>query len=196
MTDAVFWVVVAGLVVSNVQLALSIARPELRLWPPPDPSSKRYLLTRVNVVLGPLTVVGVFALGLLDRNSLLVPETLRALVGVPLFVSGGAFALWGYIGLGVRASQGTHEGLVASGAYRHSRNPQYVGTIACLIGYAIACGSELTLVAWVLWSAWFVMAPFAEEPWLRERLGTAYDEYARRVPRFASVRTFFRNNAD
>jgi protein-S-isoprenylcysteine O-methyltransferase Ste14 len=195
MTDAVFWIVVAGLLVSNVQLVLSIARPELRLWPPPDPSSRRYPLTRANLVLGPLTVVGVFALGVLDWNSLALPALLRLLVGVPLFASGGAFALWGYLGLGVQASQGRHDGLVASGAYRYSRNPQYVGTIACLLGYAIACSSGLTSVAWLLWSAWFVLAPFAEEPWLRERLGPAYDEYARQVPRFASLRALFRKGA-
>jgi hypothetical protein len=64
--EIVFWAVVAGLVVSILQLALSIARPELRLWPPPDPASRRYRLTRVNLLLGPLTVVGVFALGVLD----------------------------------------------------------------------------------------------------------------------------------
>jgi protein-S-isoprenylcysteine O-methyltransferase Ste14 len=147
------------------------------------------------MILGPLTVVGVFALGLLDWNSVVLPDFLRVLAGIPLFASGGAFALWGYFGLGVQASQGRHEGLVASGAYRYSRNPQYVGTIACLLGYAIACGSRLTFVAWLLWSAWFVMAPFAEEPWLRERLGPAYDEYARQVPRFASLRALLRKSA-
>jgi protein-S-isoprenylcysteine O-methyltransferase Ste14 len=193
--EIVFWVVVAGLVVSILQLVVSIARPQLRVWPPPDSSSRRYRLTRVNLLLGPLTVVGVFALGALDWRSLVIPPLVRLLVGVPLFASGGAFALWGYIGLGVRASQGRHEGLVASGAYRYSRNPQYVGTIVCLLGYAIACSSELTFGAWVLWSAWFIMAPFAEEPWLRDHLGPMYDEYVRRVPRFLAFRALFRNGA-
>ncbi len=59
-----------------------------------------------------------------------------------------------------------------------------MGTIVFLLGYAIIFNSGLTLVIWFLWSAWFVMAPFAEEPWLRERIGTSYDEYASEVPRF------------
>jgi protein-S-isoprenylcysteine O-methyltransferase Ste14 len=192
MREIVFWAVVAGLAVSILQLVLSIARPELRLWPPPGPSSRRHRFTRVNLLLGPLTVVGVFALGVLDWSSLVLPGLVRLLVGVPLFASGGAFALWGYFGLGVQASQGRHEGLVASGAYRYSRNPQYVGTITCLLGYAIACSSGLTFVAWLLWSAWFIMAPFAEEPWLRDHLGPMYDEYARQVPRFLALRALFR----
>jgi len=195
VTEIVFWTVVAGLVVSISQLLLSIARPALRLWPPPDPSSRLYRLTRVNLLLGPLTVVGVFALGALDWNSLVLPGPARLLVGVPLFASGGAFALWGYFGLGVQASQGRHEGLVASGAYRYSRNPQYIGTIVCLLGFAIACSSGLSFVIWLLWSAWFVMAPFAEEPWLRDHLGPKYDEYAREVPRFLGFRALFRRGA-
>ena len=188
MREIVFWVVVVGLVFSNAQLVLSIARPELRLWPPPEASSRRYRIAQLNLVLGPLTVVGAFALGVLDWNSFVVLHPGRFVVGGALFACGGGFALWGYLGLGARASQGRQEGLVASGAYRYSRNPQYVGTIACLLGYATVCNSSLTLVTWALWSAWFVMAPFAEEPWLREQLGASYDEYAARVPRFISWR--------
>ena len=193
MTEIVFWAVFVSLVVSIFQLLLSVSRPELRLWPPPDPSSRLYPVARVNLLLGPPTVVGVFALGVLDWSSLVLPGLVRLLVGVPLFASGGAFALWGYFGLGVQASQGHHQALVASGAYRYSRNPQYIGTIVCLLGYAIACSSALTFVAWFLWSAWFIMAPFAEEPWLRDQIGPKYEEYARQVPRFLALRAFFRS---
>ena len=112
----------------------------------------------------------------------------RFLFGGVLFACGGGFAIWGFLGLGVRASQGHQDGLVATGAYRYSRNPQYVGTIMGLLGYAVACNSALTLVTWALWSAWFLMAPFAEEPWLREQLGPPYDEYAAKVPRFINWR--------
>jgi protein-S-isoprenylcysteine O-methyltransferase Ste14 len=47
----------------------------------------------------------------------------------------------------------------------------------------------------LLWSAWFIMAPFAEEPWLRGHLGPTYDEYARQVPRFLAFRALFRSGA-
>ncbi len=106
------------------------------------------------------------------------------LSGLALLFSGGGFALWGYLGLGVGASQGQHEGLIAAGAYRYSRNPQYVGTIVSLLGYAVLFNSALELIVWVLWSAWFLAAPFAEESWLREQVGPSYDEYAKEVPRY------------
>ncbi len=186
MREVVFWAVVTSLAHSNALLIWSILRPELRFWPPPERSSKRYRYARVNAVLGPLTVVGVFAIGLLDwnRGPLTDLGWSRLLLGGPLFAAGGAFALWGYVGLGVRQSQGLHTGLVASGAYRFSRNPQYVGTIGCLLGYALVCNSPLTLIIWGFWSAWFIMAPRAEEPWLRNQLGPSYDDYVAGVPRF------------
>lgn len=141
-------------------------------------------------MLGPLTVIAAFALGALDwnRGPLHHLTWLRFALGGALFASGGAFALWGYLGLGVRASQGLHKGLVESGAYRFSRNPQYVGTIVCLLGYALVCNSPLTFLVWGLWSAWFIMAAFAEEPWLRQKLGPPYDDYVARVPRFLGWR--------
>ena len=184
MREVVFWALVGSLLLSNALLVLSIARPDLRFWPPPEQSSWRYQFTRINSLLGPLVVVGVLVLGLLDWDSAAISHSSRFLVGGLLFACGNAFALWGYFGLGVRASQGHQEGLVAAGAYRYSRNPQYVGTIVGLLGYAVACNSALTFVTWALWSAWFIMAPFAEEPWLREQLGAPYDEYAAKVPRF------------
>ena len=186
MREVLFWAVVSSLSLSNALLVWSILRPELRFWPPPDSSSRRYRYTRFNSVLGPLTVIAVFALGVLDwnRGPLDHLSWPRFVLGGVFFSAGGALALWGYLGLGVRASQGLHHGLVASGAYRFSRNPQYVGTIVCLLGYALTCNSALTFLAWVLWSAWFIMAPFAEEPWLREKLGPSFDDYVARVPRF------------
>lgn len=188
MREIVFWTVVGSLLLSNALLIISIAKPELRFWPPPDRSSSRYLFARVTAALGPLTGVGALALGVLDWNSAVFGQPGSYLLGGALFVCGCGFALWGYLGLGARASQGHHEGLTAEGAYRYSRNPQYVGTIVGLFGYAIFCNSALTFVVWAIWSSWFVMAPFAEEPWLRERLGIAYDEYAAEVPRFIQWR--------
>ena len=183
MKYLVLWLTCGSLLVSNVLLWLSLTRPDLRFWPPPAPGTPTYRLSRLAGVLSPIAVLGTFALGPLDFDSLPVPVGARY-VGAVLFSVGGAFALWGYFGLGVRASQGYHEGLVARGAYRFSRNPQYVGTIICVLGHVLMCASALTAVPWALWSFWFLAAPFAEEPWLRERLGPAYDEYAARVPRY------------
>ena len=74
-----------------------------------------------------------------------------------------------------------------SGPYRVSRNPQYVGDIALLLGWGVACNSLLTWLLCLLGVAWFALAPLAEEPWLRERYGPPYEAYRGRVSRFLGL---------
>lgn len=184
MTQILFYAVAASIVYSTITLVVSIVSPRLRFWPPPDPPSWRHAISRYTGVLGPFATVGLLALGLLDQGSLGWEHGARWGLGALLAAPGGFLALWGYFGLGLEASMGGPRDLAAQGAYRISRNPQYVGTIAFMLGYALLCNSTLTLVAWALWTIWFVLAPFAEEPWLREKLGAPYDEYASRVRRY------------
>jgi len=63
-----------------------------------------------------------------------------------------------------------------------------VGDILILVGYALVTNSTLTTITALLGMAWFFLAPFTEEPWLRERFGAEYEEYVQRVPRFISLR--------
>jgi protein-S-isoprenylcysteine O-methyltransferase Ste14 len=76
--------------------------------------------------------------------------------------------------------------LVRRGPYRFSRNPQYVGFIIGLIGWAFVTSSALTLVVSLVGVVPLVLVPFAEEPWLAAKYGSAYEEYRRAVPRFIS----------
>ncbi len=184
MKEVLFYAVVAGIVFSNVTLVISIVSPKQRFWPPPDPPSWRLTMSRYTGVLGPLSVVGLLALGVLDRGSFDWDHDARWVLGAVLFAPGGFLALWGFFGLGFEASQGKERDLVAKGAYRVSRNPQYVGSVVGMLGYALLCNSTLTLIVWALWSVWFLLAPFAEEPWLREKLGAPYDAYTARVRRY------------
>jgi protein-S-isoprenylcysteine O-methyltransferase Ste14 len=182
--EIIFWSVVASVVIYDSLLFFSMANPQFRFWPPPPRPSWRHKVMRVTGVVGPLSVVGMLALGALDWDSFVWRHWTRFVVGGLVFASGGSFALWGFFGLGVTASQGLGGPLLVSGAYRYSRNPQYVGTVAGLLGYGVICNSTLTLTAVVLWSSWYLLAPFAEEPWLRERLGPPFAEYAARVRRY------------
>jgi protein-S-isoprenylcysteine O-methyltransferase Ste14 len=182
--EIIFWAVVAGIAIYDSLLVFSIAAPQLRFWPPPPRPSWRGEVMRVVGPLGPLSVVGMLVLGVLDADSFVWRHWSRLVVGGVLFLSGGTFALWGFFGLGVTASQGFGGPLLVSGPYRYSRNPQYVGTVAGLLGYGVLCNSTLTLVAVLLWSSWYVLAPFAEEPWLRERLGAPYEQYVASVRRY------------
>ena len=53
-----------------------------------------------------------------------------------------------------------------------------------LLGYGLLCNSTLAVVAMLFWSSWYLLAPFAEEPWLRERLGDPFESYAAQVRRY------------
>ena len=171
------------LAISIGSMLLSITRPDLRTWPPPSTTPlPRPLLAIVGRCL-PIGLLGLLLLGVLDWNSL-ARESWGRFVGGLLFAVGGFWALWGYRTLGVHLSQGNEGDLIDTGAYRHCRNPQYIGAIAVFVGYALLCNSTLALVASGLAAVTFILAPFAEEPWLREGLGAAYETYCARVPRF------------
>lgn len=181
MTGVVFALVVGSEALLLASLVRSIASPANRVWPPPRRQSWQYWLTwgLTSVALG-----GALLLGLLDWNRFVFPASVRYPLGT-LFIAGGlSFASWGLRTLGTHASLGLGGEFVVTGPYRWSRNPEYVGDIVALLGYAIFCNSLLVLVAAALGACWFVLAPFAEEPWLRERHGADYDEYVRNVPRF------------
>jgi protein-S-isoprenylcysteine O-methyltransferase Ste14 len=183
VTQLLFWIVVAAVVMNIVTVVLSIVRPDHRVWPPPRRDSWQYVYNGIVSFAG---IFGVVALGGLDHDSFAFHHPAYLLVGGVL-LAGGSFALWGYLTLGVHASQGLGGALVTSGPYRYSRNPQYVGAIPAVLGWAIICNSRLALIAAALVSGWFVLVPFAEEPWCREHLGAAYEEYLRKVPRFLAL---------
>lgn len=179
-----FWIVSGAVLLNSTTVVLSIVRPDMRIWPPPRRDSWQYLYNGVMSFAG---LLGVVALGIIDWNSFALHHSARYLVG-GLLMACGFFALWGYLTLGVDASQGLGGELVTTGPYRYSRNPQYVGTIPAVLGYAVICNSILALGTAVLVSGWFVLVPFAEESWCREHLGAAYEEYAAKVPRFFGLR--------
>jgi protein-S-isoprenylcysteine O-methyltransferase Ste14 len=181
---AAFAATLAAEIVLGVLLVWSIARPDARIWPPPDRHSWQYLLVWLLIDVATL---GILAVGVLDWNGFVLDHWLRLPVGAALALGGGGFALWGIRHLSWHASLGLQAEFVRSGPYRYTRNPQYVGDIVMLVGWGIVFNS---LWAWILCAlgiAWFAMAPWAEEPWLREQYGEPYDRYRRDVPRFLRV---------
>jgi protein-S-isoprenylcysteine O-methyltransferase Ste14 len=183
VTSLVFWTVLVAYALNGASVALSIVRPDLRIWPPPRSGRISWQFVW-NGILSYSGLLGVLVLGIIDWNSGIFDHWAHFVVGGVLMAAGGSFALWAFTTLGARASQGLGGALVRRGPYRYTRNPQYVGTIPVLVGYAILCNSTLALVAAVVASGWFILLPFAEEPWLRAQLGAAYDAYAAQVPRF------------
>jgi protein-S-isoprenylcysteine O-methyltransferase Ste14 len=181
MLSIAFWISLAALLGLGACLVVSALRPALRIWPPPGRRSWQYWVVWT---LTDVAAVGIVLVGVLDWNTFALGSWLRLPAGVALAAAGGAFATWGIRELSMHATLGLEAQLIRSGPYRWTRNPQYVGDIALLAGWAILCNSLATWVLCLLGMAWFALAPLIEEPWLREHYGEAYDRYRQQVPRY------------
>jgi protein-S-isoprenylcysteine O-methyltransferase Ste14 len=159
----------------------SIAFPARRTWPP---LRREGVVYRINSVLGPSITVGLFAVPVLSPNSLEIEAWLRFPLGGALFALGAYFSLGGVLLLGMRRTHGYEGELLESGPYRFSRNPQYVGATLGMTGLGLLCNSAPGLATALLAAVWWLLLPFAEEPWLRDKLGARYEAYAARVPRY------------
>jgi protein-S-isoprenylcysteine O-methyltransferase Ste14 len=165
-------------------LIATLLVPGFRIWPPPRRRSWPYVFT------WGLTIVsfgGILVLGILDWNSFLFNHWLRFPVGIALIAFSLYLVLWAIRTLGAHASQGLGGGLIREGPYQSTRNPQYVADILMLAGFAVLSNSVLALVTGSIGAAWFVLAPFTEEPWLRDQFGEEYEQYMNQVPRFVSI---------
>lgn len=77
------------------------------------------------------------------------------------------------------------EGLVTTGIFSHCRNPLYVGNIAVSIGMAIASNSVLffsVITPFIIFV--YIAIVMAEENFLRNKFGAAFDEYTKNVNRW------------
>jgi protein-S-isoprenylcysteine O-methyltransferase Ste14 len=72
------------------------------------------------------------------------------LIGAVVVLSALAVAIYAYFALGIENTYGADDGLVTTGLYRYSRNPQFVASIAGFAGLALAASSAETLSLCVL----------------------------------------------
>jgi protein-S-isoprenylcysteine O-methyltransferase Ste14 len=102
------------------------------------------------------------------------------------YVAGTAFITAGIL---VRAVASgylyKHERLATAGPYALTRNPLYLGSGIIAAGFALCSASWIgaTLVA-AYFLAFYPAVMRSEELELRARYGAAFEDYARRVPRF------------
>lgn len=174
-----------GLVFANLVGVVASALGVADYWPPGDRDWRFYTHWGISHLLNVVLAV----LAYLDWNSLGLPRVPSLVAGAILFVGGFAVAFAAGHDLGVEETKGLSGELRTGGWYRYSRNPQYVGYIAATVGFALLANSMLAAVVCAIFLGWWLALPFAEEPWLREQYGEAYENYAERVPRFVGVRT-------
>ena len=111
-------------------------------------------------------------------------------VGIVLMVVGAAIvvasvATFVVRGRGTPAPFDAPREFVATGPYRWVRNPMYIGGFLLLAGYALCAGSaESLLVALGMLATVHLVAVLYEEPTLRRRFGSSYDEYVWSTPRW------------
>jgi len=141
------------------------------------------------LIVAPGTVAGYIPLVLLRQGSRL--ETgLFAYLALPLWALGGAILLWSFWnflneGRGTPAPIDPPKELVATGFYRYVRNPMYVGILAMILGHFLWFGYwNLLMYAIVVFVAFHTFVSYYEEPTLKRKFGTAYEDYQKKVPRW------------
>jgi protein-S-isoprenylcysteine O-methyltransferase Ste14 len=75
--------------------------------------------------------------------------------------------------------------LTTAGPYRWSRNPQYVGWLLFLLGFALNDWSLWCLAALLVVAISLHLLVLVEEEHLHRAFGEQYDEFQSRVPRYA-----------
>ena len=180
---AVFGVgLVAGL--ANSIGILASAFGESDYYPLAERSRSFYVFWGVSHLLN-LSLVGI---GYLQWQTLGVPTALQV-VAIAVFVLGVVIVVAASLDLGIEETRGMAGALQTGGCYGYSRNPQYVGYLLATVAYPVWTAAPLTIPLAAIYFCWWFLFPIAEEPWLREEYGAAYDRYAERVPRYVGRRT-------
>ncbi len=178
--DTMFFVAAHALAALNALLLLTVFTDVLKLWPTPSAKSWQHY-TFWPLFRGGLGLTLLYALLTFSWPE---GEALRAGAGIALAMVGFGFTIYGYFDLGLSNTYGSDDGLVTSGLYRYSRNPQYVASIIGFSGVALAHGEWPVIVLCGLAILVYLLLPFAEEPWLAKAYGEAYENYRERTPRF------------
>ena len=117
------------------------------------------------------------------------------LVALIAFATAGAWLrTWGAAYLGATTvHRGGMEGdrIVASGPYRYTRNPLYLGTLCNTVAVCMLMRPESAIVVFLLILLVQYRLIAREEPYLAAQMGIAYSDYLRSVPRlFPRLRSY------
>jgi len=151
------------------------------LWPPPQKGSWEYLVVFWSLRL---MVVCVLIISITSWGSFNIPNWIRFGIAAPLFVVCWSLGTVGVVQLGWHNTHGEAQRFISHGIYRFSRNPQYFFYAISFVCLGILIDSWEVIVLLVVTGTWYLLAPFAEEPWLEEKYGKDYLHYKDRVPRY------------
>ncbi|MFC6988622.1 methyltransferase family protein [Haloplanus sp. GCM10025708] len=169
-------------------LVLGTLSTDHEWWPPGDRTPAYYCHWTLVAVFD----VSLVATAVLDWGEwgLFSPVALAG--GGVLVCLGTAVFVWGARTMRSAETMGVTGDLYTEGPYAYTRNPQYLGMIVGVTGFAVVADSALVAALAAAHVGWVLLLPRAEEPHLRAEFGDAYDRYAARVPRFVGLRTIRR----
>jgi len=188
LAERAFFLSIAAAIMLDATLLATLAAARLQMWPPPGRDTWQYRLTWTLFIL---SFVGFLIVGGLDVGSLglrrWIGEAGSLIVGSTFFMGGTAIASYAMGFLGMRGMLGLEAELVTVGPFAVSRNPGYVGDLLLILGYVILTDSLFAGLVGAAGAVWFLLAPFAEEPWLEEQYGEEYRRYRARISRWLSI---------
>ncbi|PPC85633.1 MAG: heavy metal resistance protein CzcN [Hyphomicrobium sp.] len=162
------------------------SRPSWQIWPaPPQGSVKSFLLWTLFRTLN----ASVFALAMITLASKSYDDRMPLWQASLLIASAilGIVYVSSLIALGRKATYCQASGLETGGIYQWTRNPQYTTAIAAIGLLAAGVGTLPMLALATALITVYVLMAMAEEPWLLQRYGQSYIDYAAEVPRFFSL---------
>jgi protein-S-isoprenylcysteine O-methyltransferase Ste14 len=141
-------------------------------------------------LLVPGLLVGYFPYRMSTADREVFQPGVPGWLAFPLWGIAAAMMVWCFLdftfrGRGTPAPTDPPKELVAAGLYRFVRNPMYVSGILALAGWAFWSPSlPLILAPFLFFAATHTFVTLYEEPTLRVKFGSAYEEYLKRVPRW------------
>ena len=176
--------IIIGLLIAVATLGAlvwSIACPARRIWPP-----KVYSVwTPILVWVPTFALFGtLIALGVIGWGQMELPVWMRYGLGIPIIVLSN-IVVWSAVrGFGIAQTGGAQGTLKTDGLYRYSRNPQYVADVFMIYGWLLLSSSAAALPVGATSSFALLIAALAEESWMKERYGRAYEAYMKVTPRY------------
>jgi protein-S-isoprenylcysteine O-methyltransferase Ste14 len=141
------------------------------------------------LIVAPGMVAGYIPLALL-RKGPQIEAGILAYLAFPLWLMGGSILLWSFWnflreGHGTPAPVDAPKDLVTVGFYRYVRNPMYAGIVLILTGYFLWFGyRSLLIYTLIFFGIVHLFITLYEEPTLKRKFGSSYEEYLRQVPRW------------
>jgi protein-S-isoprenylcysteine O-methyltransferase Ste14 len=181
LITTVYGTAFSALCILNILLLTTVISKRFKLWPVPSRKSWQSY-TFWPLFRGGLGLTFVYAALTVQAPG--ADDWPRLVAGGVLMAAGFGMAIYGYFDLGLENTYGSDSGLVTTGLYRYSRNPQYVMSILGFAGLALIHGQVNGIILCALAIVVYVILPFTEEPWLKNVYGQAYENYRAKTPRF------------